>query len=251
VPDRTIALIMAGGSGTRMARTRPDVPKPLVRVCGIPIVEILIRQILQAGVRDVRLALRHGADRIIRHFSDGRVAPAGVVKFLVEERPLGTIGALAQLHEERKTILVANGDLLSGVPLAELFRGHRDRAADLTIATHTEYHRLRLGEVVVGAESRVLDYVEKPIKEYRISSGIYLIEPPVLDLMVEDEWLPFPDLARRAIDAGLRVLEHPHLELWIDVNDEADLATATEMVARDPVAFGLDPEEIRERPGAI
>jgi hypothetical protein len=105
-----------------------------------------------------------------------------------------------------RTIAVMNGDLLSGVDLGGLFAFHREHQADLTIATHAEHHRLKLGEVVTGPDHRVVDYVEKPVKEYRISSGIYLVEPPVLRLLERREWLGFPELARRAIGSGLRVI---------------------------------------------
>jgi NDP-sugar pyrophosphorylase family protein len=244
-PGRTIALVMAGGLGSRMSRTRPDVPKPLVEVCGLPLIEILVRQLVKAGVTDVRLALRHGSDQIIAHFAGRSELVPGGLRFLVEDEPLGTIGVLADLKPERRTVLVANGDLLCGIDLREMLAAHRARAADLTIATHEEFHRLRLGEVVTGPDDFVIDYVEKPVKRFRISSGVYLVEPEVADLIVAREWLSFPTLARRAIAAGLRVVEHFHEEPWMDVNDEADLAAATDLLVHDPVAFGLDPDLIR------
>jgi NDP-sugar pyrophosphorylase family protein len=239
-----LGLVMAGGKGSRMSPAHPFTPKPLVPVAGVPLLEIVLGQLLDAGVKEVCIALRHEAERI-RNWVEAH--PAGrraTLRCLVEPEPLGTIGALWQLRHERRTIVVMNGDLLSGVDLDALFRSHRERAADLTIATHAEFHRLRLGEVVAGDDHRVSDYVEKPVKEYRISSGIYMLEPSVLRLLEQCEWLAFPQLAKRAIAARLAVFEHLHEDPWFDVNDPADLAVAEQMLRRDPVAFGLSPERV-------
>jgi len=148
MPDQSVALIMAGGEGTRMAKTQPAVPKPLVDLGGIPLIEIMIRQLLNAGFVDIRLALRHKADMIIDHVKKLPDVDHKRLQFMVEKEPLGTIGSLAQLRELGRTVLVANGDLLSGMDLQRFVRFHRQEKADMTIATHTEYHRLKLGEVI-------------------------------------------------------------------------------------------------------
>ena len=246
MPERSTALVMAGGEGTRMARTRPSVPKPLVELGGIPLIEILIRQLLRAGVRDIRLALRHKAEMIMAHLEGCTDIPGECIRFMVEKEPLGTIGSLAQIKDVGHTVLVANGDLLSGLDLADLFRFHREQEADVTIATHAEFHRLKLGEVIAGPDQRVRDYLEKPVKEYRISSGIYLLEPPVLSLLRDREWFQFPLLVKRALEVKLQVLEYFHTEPWVDINDEADLAAARELFLQDPVAFGIDPDRVKE-----
>jgi NDP-sugar pyrophosphorylase family protein len=248
MPDRRegiIGLVMAGGAGTRMARSRPHDPKPLVRVGGIPLLELVLRQMLRADLRDIRLALRHEALRIRDWALRQPFLPAGRVRCLIEDEPLGTIGALFALRSEHRPVLVMNGDLLSAVDLSELCRFHARQRSELTIATHVEFHRLKLGEVVTGANHRVIEYREKPVKEYRISSGIYLIEPTVLALLEKREWIGFPDLAQRAIASGRRVLEFFHQDTWIDVNDAEDLAAAEEILRRDPVAFGLDPSQVQ------
>ena len=212
----------------------------------MPLLELALRHLCAAGVRDVRVALRHEAPRIAEFLA--RLAPSLPLERLdtiLEDEPLGTIGAAHFLKGERRTVLAVNADLLSAIDLDLLVRHHREREAHLTIATHEEHHRLKLGEVVVAADGRVIDYLEKPVKSWRISSGTYAFEPEVLDLIQPGEWLGFPALARRAIEARLRVLEEPHDEPWLDVNDAADLERANALVAADPVAFGLEPRKFR------
>lgn len=236
-----VGLIVAGGKGTRMARTHPGVPKPLVPVAGIPLIERCVLRLAASGVRDIHVALRHESDRIRAHLSS-RAAHLGCrFTFVVEDDPLGTIGALFDLRSLRRTVIVMNGDLLSAIDVDALVSAHERRAADLTIATHFEHHRLRLGEVVTEEDGAVTAYREKPVKSYRISSGTYVVAPPVIDLLERREWLGFPTLVARAIDAGLRVFEHHHDAPWLDVNDAADLSEANRLVARDPSAFGPVP----------
>ncbi len=243
--DDVTALVMAGGLGTRMAGSQPSLPKPLVRVGGHALLDLSLRRLLAAGVRDIRLALRHEAAAIEAHVRALPDVPAGCVRFVVEPQPLGTIGAVSLLADVQRTLLVTNGDLLSGIDLRALGAFHRRRGAALSIATHDEHHRLRLGEVVSGPDDAVIEYVEKPVKSYRISSGTYVMQPEVMALAAPGEWLGFPELARRAIDAGLSVLECFHQEPWLDVNDEDDLQAAEALLANDPAAFGLTHPALR------
>ncbi len=242
-----IALVLAGGLGTRMAPSHPGMPKPLVEVGGVSLLELAFRRLIAAGVADVRVAVRHGAADVAAHAEE--LASLGSVRLeiLAEDEPLGTIGAAWELRGEHRTVLALNGDLLSGIDLAAFLARHRERRADLSIATHDEHRRLKLGEVLVGPDDRVIDYLEKPVKTYRISSGTYLLEPSVLALLERREWLGFPTLAQRAIRAGLHVLEDFHAEPWLDVNDADDLALARDMLARDPAAFGVALDRIRGR----
>jgi NDP-sugar pyrophosphorylase family protein len=234
------AMIMAGGRGTRMELAHPARPKPLVEVAGRPLIEIVVRQLLRAGISDVHLALRHRAAEIIQHFERLSDLDGAHLEPLVETEPLGTIGALAGLRGERRTILIVNGDLLSAIDLRAMIAHHRTQQAELTIATHDEQHRLALGEVVLGEDGAVVDYLEKPLKTYRISSGTYLVEPRILEQLEPGHALGFPELARRSIASGCRVIEFHHREPWIDVNDARDLAQAEAMLREDPGAFGLE-----------
>jgi NDP-sugar pyrophosphorylase family protein len=240
--ERTIGLVLAGGQGTRMRSCRPHVPKPLVEVGGTTLLELALRRLCAAGVREVFVALRHEAERLAEFLE--RLAPRLPLERLeplVEDAPLGTIGAAYHLRDQPRTVLAVNGDLLSAIDLAQLVQRHREAEAHLTIATHDEHHRLKLGEVVTADDGRVIDYLEKPVKTWRISSGTYALEPAVLRLLERPEWVGFPTLVRRAIDAGLSVLAHPHEDPWLDVNDAADLERAEALVRADPAVFGLSP----------
>src|SRR5262245_48820491 len=174
--ESTVGLVMAGGQGTRLRGVRPDVPKPLVEVGGVPLIEQALRRLRAAGVREVHVALRHEAARI-GEFVAGLAPSLGFARLetIVEEEPLGTIGAAYYLRAERRDVLALNADLVSAIDLELLVRHHKEHEAHLTIATHDEHHRLTLGEVVAAHDGRVIDYLEKPVKSWRISSGTYVI----------------------------------------------------------------------------
>lgn len=240
------ALVIAGGQGTRMAPAQADVPKPLVRVCGVPLLAHVCHTLRRHGVRRVHFALRHEAATIERFVRDELAADFDEVHFLVEHEPLGTVGALALLPRNDAEVLVLNGDLLSGIDLTRLREVHCERRADLTIATHWEQQRLELGEVLVDADERVTAYREKPVKRYRISSGTYVVGPAVRALLGAPAWLPFPELVQRTLAVGLTVVAHDHGAAWLDVNTPTQLADAERRLADDPLAFGMDPRELRD-----
>ncbi len=228
-----------------MAKAHPSTPKPLVPVCGIPLLVIHLRRLLAAGYGEIHLALRHQARAIIAFLRERSGLPREKLFFHVEEEPLGTAGALAGFRSSPGPILALNGDLLSAIDYGALEARHGEKGADLTIAHHAERRRLKLGEVVLDPEDRVLEYREKPLKEYRISSGTYLVGRRVLELLEREEWTPFPEVVNRSIRAGLKVLGFAHSSPWIDVNDARDLARAEEMLREDPTAFGLEPGEVK------
>lgn len=239
-PD-AIALIMAGGEGSRLARSIPGVPKPLIEVGERPLIVMSMMRMIAAGIREIHVAVHHRAHDVMRALREHSDLAAARIDFIIEEEPLGTVGAIAELASTERPVLVQNGDILSGIDLAALQRHHATTSAALTIATHYESHRLELGEVVADAEGRVLEYLEKPVKQYRISSGTYVVAPQTVRLATPGEFLTIPDLVHKALDRGFKVNSFDHGAAWIDVNDERLLRDARQMFDDDPVAFGFPP----------
>ena len=145
------------------------------------------------------------------------------------------------MRDTKNTIFLTNADLVSGLDLDAVLAMHRERDADLTIVTHDERQQLPRGEVLCDFAGNVLAYHEKPTKVFRMSSGMYLMEPGVLDLLAPNETVHLSGLVARIIDSDLSVFEFPHDDPWVDVNEPADLERARALVDEDPTVFGLPP----------
>lgn len=221
------AVIQAGGRGSRLRPLTDTTPKPLLPVGGQPMVERILRSVAAAGVRDITVVVGWKGERIVRHLEGLSDLPAGVrLKFIVEEEPLGTVGALALLPAAGGPVVLANGDLVTDLGFHRLLRVHAERGADLTIASHEEAHRLHLGELVVDARDRVVGYREKPEKRYTICSGIAVVEPQLLSLLEPGRPAGLPDLVVAAVEAGYEVVHWRHGAFWMDVNTAEDLRRA-------------------------
>jgi mannose-1-phosphate guanylyltransferase/phosphomannomutase len=240
-PEDAVALVMAGGRGERMkASAGSDLSKPLVAVRGVPLLERNLVLLLQAGFRDVRVAVAESAPDVVRFVEARGVELAAEshasVRCLIESQPLGNIGAAAELSSLGKPILVLFADNLFSLDLAGLLRHHAQAQAALTVATHVEPFRMPYGEVCV-LDGRVTAYIEKPTLRVRVSSGTYVLGPGALDLMPRGRRMDVAELVQRALDRGLLVASFAHESLWVDVNDTAALRRAEDLVASRPDAF--------------
>ena len=225
-----VAVIMAGGEGTRLRPLTESVPKPMVEVGGRPILEAQIEALARQGFRHVHLAVNYKAEIIENHFGAG--AGFGVtISYLREDEKLGTAGALSLLGEvPAEPFLVMNGDVLTQVDLDMMFDFHRDRRCVMTVgATRFEFcipfGVLRLaGPFLAGVD-------EKPRESYLCNAGIYVLDPSVLALIPRGERYDMTDLVQKLVQRWLPVAVFPVREQWIDIGAPEDLERARSAVA--------------------
>jgi len=210
------AVILAGGKGTRLAPYTKILPKPLMPIGEMPILEVMLRQMQRAGVSEVILAVGHLAHLLQAFFQDGEKFGLHIC-YSYEDSPLGTAGPLSLVKGLDETFLVANGDVLTTLDLRELFESHRQSKAAATIATHDRQIKIDLGVIQVDGDQRICDYIEKPVYKLHVSMGIYIFEPRVLSYIPYNQYLDFPDLVLRMIQAGERVVRYPFSGYWQDL----------------------------------
>jgi NDP-sugar pyrophosphorylase family protein len=189
-----------------------------------PILEIVLKQLKQAGFDDVVIAVGHLASLIRTYFGDG--SELGIrIEYAHESAPLGTAGPLANIDHLTETFLVMNGDILTDLDYAGLVKHHQDSGAIRTIATHKRTVKIDFGvlETVDGAVSK---YVEKPTLDYVVSMGIYVMEPKVRGFIKHGEYLDLPDLVRLLLAAGERVKAYPFEGRWLDIGRQEDFNEA-------------------------
>jgi NDP-mannose synthase len=215
------AVILAGGKGSRLRPYTTVLPKPLVPVGERPILELILRQLARDGFTRVDLAVGHLGGLIQAYFSDDANCPPGMdLTYHWEKEPLGTAGALHQVEGLDDAFLVMNGDVLTTLSFADLMRFHRDNDAALTIATKLRDHQVQLG-VIEADERLVTGYVEKPTLSYRVSIGVYVYEPRVLDHMPRG-YSDFPDVVHTLVAAGERVMVYHFDGRWFDIGTFAE-----------------------------
>ena len=227
VPDQALpvqAVVMAGGRGKRLLPLTKKTPKPMLKVGKSPMLELIVKQLKAAGVREVNISTNYKANKISKHFKDGK--NFGVrVQYLRENEPLGTAGALGLLPVSKQPILLVNGDVLTRVNYRAMLAFHEEHKADITVAV--QKYDVEIAYGVLETEGvDVKRIVEKPKQLYLINAGIYLIQPSVHGLIAKDQPMDMPDLIQKVLDSKGRVVSFPIREYWLDIGNYANYRQA-------------------------
>jgi len=219
------AVVLAGGKGTRLAPYTKILPKPLMPIGDMPVLEVLLRQMKGSGVDEVILTVGHLAELLRAFFGDGR--QFGVkIAYSYEDSPLGTAGPLSLIDGLDDTFLVMNGDVLTNLHLADLVAFHKANEATATIAMHRRQVKIDLGVIQCNGGPEVVGYIEKPIYDYMVSMGIYVFEPRILRYIPRGEYLDFPNLVHRLLGAQEKVVGYPFEGYWQDLGRHDDYEQA-------------------------
>lgn len=222
------AVILAGGKGSRLKPFTTSIPKPLVPVGDLPILEIVLRQLKRAGVNHVIIAVNHLAELIMAFFGSGESLGLKI-EYSREDQPLGTAGPLALINQLDSHFLLMNGDLLTTVRYQELARFHHDEHNDITLTLFKKDVKVDLG-VIETRGSRFQNYIEKPTYHFEVSTGIYMIKrDSILPLINKNVRFDLPDLVRRAHDSKLKVGCFRGDFEWHDIGRPEDYALACEL----------------------
>lgn len=221
------AVILAGGKGTRLFPYTKVLPKPLMPIGDMPILEVILRQIKLSGINDVVLTVGHLSELLRTFFQDGSRLGLNI-SYNYEDSPLGTAGPIAFVQNLEETFLVMNGDVLSTLPLGELIQFHKSQNAIATIATHHRRVKVDLGVIQWDGDARVTGYIEKPTYDYSVSMGIYVFEPKVLSYIPKGEYYDFPDLVKKLIGVGEKVIGYRFDGYWQDLGRPDDYESAAQ-----------------------
>lgn len=180
-------IIMAGGRGTRIAELFPNIPKPLIPVDGMPILEREIRSLARQGFDDIILTVGYLADKIISYFGDG--SKLGVrIDYFVEKTPLGNAGALFRLRDKIgvEPFLLLNADAAFDVDFNRMIAFHRQHGGLVTLFTHPNSHPYDSGLIIADKDGKVERWLSKEDDrpqwyDNRVNAGLHVIDPKVLD----------------------------------------------------------------------
>ncbi len=221
------AVVLVGGFGTRLRPLTADVPKQMLPIVGIPMIERVVAGLGSHGVTEAVLSLGYRPDAFIDAYPDG-ICAGVVLHYAVEPEPLDTAGAVRFAAESAQiddTFIVVNGDVLTDLDVTELWNFHKSHGAEGTIALTPVDDPSRYGVVPIDDDGRVIAFVEKPAPGTAptnwINAGTYVLEPSILDRIDSDrrvsiERETFPSVVA---DGGLFALHSD--AYWIDAGTPA------------------------------
>ncbi len=191
--EKITTVIMAGGRGTRISELYPDIPKPLIPIDGIPVLEREIITLRNQGFTDMILTVSHMADKIQDYFKDGSQLGVNITYF-VEEKPLGNAGALFILRDQGRlteNFLLLNADSMFDVDFNRFVKAHLDKNAMVTLFTHPNSHPYDSGLIIADSLGRVKKWLTKEDDrpEYyhnRVNAGLHCMNCHVLDMAIQN-----------------------------------------------------------------
>jgi len=219
------ALIMAGGFGKRLGQLTENTPKPMLKVGGKPMLEIIIEQFKRVGVTEIFISTYYLSDIIENYFETG--LKWGVkIKFVKEDEPLGTAGALSLLPPSVKPTIVMNGDILTTLNLTSFVEYHLQHRAKITVASRVYDMQVPYGVMRTDADNTVEFLEEKPVQRFFVNSGIYVISPDVQEKVPHHTRIDMTDIIEECIHKGDSVKSFIMHEDWLDIGRPEDFEKA-------------------------
>ncbi len=221
------AIILAGGKGTRLHPYTVVLPKPLMPIGEFPILEVIIRQLVQHGFDHVTMAVNHQAEIIRAFFQDG--AKWGIkIDYSLEDKPLSTIAPLGLIHDLPENFLVMNGDILTDLSYSDLFDEHVSKNNIFTISAYLREQKIDYGVLEMDTSSHLTGFREKPSAEYLVSMGVYMASRRIIGFISEGKSYGFDNLMLDLLAAGNPAAVRKFSGYWLDIGRPDDYMQAIE-----------------------
>lgn len=218
------AILMAGGRGKRLGPLTDQIPKPMLKVAGRPILERLVLHLVGYGIKKIYISVHYLAQMITSHFEDGFKFGCKI-EYLREEEPLGTGGCLSLLPPSvDEPILVCNGDLVTQANVENFLDFHTKGKFAATVAVRTHNLDIPFG-VIKSKHGKVESLIEKPTVSHEINAGMYVLNPEIIR-KVPNQFFPITELFEKLLIDGQQVGAFPIEEDWIDVGQRENLDEA-------------------------
>ncbi|AYC28957.1 nucleotidyltransferase family protein [Paenisporosarcina cavernae] len=218
-------VLMAGGLGTRLRPLTNDIPKPMLKVGGKPILETIIDGFKQYGYTHFHLSVNYKKDVIKNYFQNGEAFDVSI-SYVEESNRLGTAGALSLLPEKPKTpIFVMNGDLLTQLNFEQLMHFHIENDSIATMCVREFEYQIPYGVIETDGDDLV-SIKEKPVHKSFVNAGIYVLNPEALDYIPENEFYDMPELFQKLLNLGRKTSVFPIREYWLDIGRMDDFEKA-------------------------
>ena len=216
-------VINAGGKGTRLDPYTRVLPKPLIPVGDLPIIELIMQEYQSYACTDFHIIVNYKRDLMKAYFADNDRNYN--ISWYDEEKPLGTGGGLSLLRGKfSSTFFFANCDALLTANYESMLKFHKESGNVITMICAYKNMNIPYGVVEMGANGSIKEMKEKPLMSFLTNTGIYIVEPEVIDDIADDEAIGFPDIIQREKDKGKKVAAFPVSENdWMDMGQLPEL----------------------------
>ncbi len=220
-------VIMAGGLGSRLGEMTKSCPKPLLKINGVPILEIILTNLKKYKFHDFYISVNYKSEMIEDYFKDGRNQKVNI-SYIKEPKKLGTAGCLSLVDFTSEHIVVVNGDVLTQVNFQALLDFHLNSKAMATMCVREYSYTIPFG--VITADDGVIKAIEeKPSSTVFVNAGIYVLSKSVLDLIPKDEYFDMPSLFKVLMEKkNNSAMVYPVHEYWTDIGHKEDFLKAQE-----------------------
>lgn len=210
-------VIMAGGKGTRLYPYTKILPKPLIPIGDTPIMERIIDKFHQYGCSNFIVSVNYKKNMIKSYFNEEERDYR--LTFVEEDKPLGTGGSLSLMRSYlNETFFVSNCDILVDTDYTDVMEFHQNNGNDITFIASLKNTQIPYGVLKLDKDGLLESTVEKPEYSHLINTGMYVMEPKVLDFVPNNEFADLPDVIMKAKSAGFKVGVFPVSEKsWLDM----------------------------------
>lgn len=219
------AVILAGGKGTRLKPYTISLPKPLVPIGEMPILEIIIRKLTKSGFDHITITVNHMAD-IIRAFCGDGSKWGTHIDYSMEDKPLSTMGPLKLIKDLPEDFLVMNGDVLTDLDFGMFYNEHVASRNIFTVSAYSREQKVDYGVLEVGVDNKLVNFVEKPTTRYHVSMGVYMANRKILEYIPENQLYGFDHLMLDLIKFKSPATVKVHSGYWLDIGRPDDYEKA-------------------------
>ncbi len=219
-------ILMVGGLGTRLRPLTDATPKPLLKVGDKPILHTIIEQFRLHGFKNIILCVNYRSEMIREYFGNGNEFGVNI-SYVYEPKRMGTAGALSLIRDIEEPFFVMNGDLLTNINFEYLYKYHLSTNAEATMCVREYEYQVPYG-VIEMKGNNILKITEKPIQNFYVSAGIYMLDPSVLKHIPEDKFYDMPTLFDDIMQNSGRAVSYPIKDYWMDIGQMAEFEKANE-----------------------
>lgn len=222
-------VIMAGGLGSRLGELTKDLPKPMLSVGGKPIIENILISFREAGFNNFILCVNYKADLIIDYLGNGSNLNINIT-YVKEDFKMGTAGALSLIDKKliNDPFFVVNGDILATIDYNRFLTFHKSSNSKATMCTKKIEYQIPYACVTVNSDLDLVEFQEKPLLNYNVNAGVYLLNPEILDLIPKETYYDMTTLFSQLLERKLITKCYELNDYWLDIGQKKDYTKANE-----------------------